>query len=96
MRKGHGEIGEECHAIDAEVGRQVFDVDDGARTDIDEGATLEVTVLQVDIELCLAAHDDTEAVVVDGEGGLLLFQHTEQLAVGTYYSQFTIEKDILA
>ena len=96
MRKGHGEIGEECHAIDAEVGRQVFDVDDGARTDIDEGATLEVTVLQVDIELCLAAHDDTEAVVVDGEGRLLAHQQTEHRAVAANHCQFAIHEYMLA
>ena len=43
------------HAEDAEVGRQTPGIDDGARPDIDQCATGEVTVLQVEVDVSLAA-----------------------------------------
>ena len=55
LRKGHGEIRKESHSEYTEVGRQVLGMDDGAWTDINECAALEVAVLQVDVDFSLAA-----------------------------------------
>ena len=96
LRKGHGEIRKESHSEYTEVRGKPLGVDDGARTDIDECATREVAVLQVEVDVSLAAHDDAQTVVVDGERRPLAHQQTEHRAVAANHCQFAIHEYMLA
>ena len=71
-------------------------MNDGARTDIDKCAALEVAVLQVEVDFSLAAHDDAKAVVVDDEGRILAHHQTKHRVVAANHCQFAIQKDMLA
>lgn len=71
-------------------------VDDGARTDIDECASREVAVLQVDGNFSLAVHDDAQTVIIDGKRWLLAHQQTEHRAVAANHCQFAIHEYMLA
>ena len=94
--KGHGEISEEGHAEDAEVGRETLGMNDGAWADIDECAAFEVAVLQVEVDISFTTHEDTQAVIVDSERWPLVHQQTERRVVAANHSQFAIKKDMLS
>ena len=94
--KGHGEVRKKSHSVDAEVWRQTLGMDDGARTDIDECAAREVAVLQVEVNHSVAAHDDAQTVIIDGERWLLTHQQTEHRAVAANHCQFTIHEYMFA
>ena len=71
-------------------------MDDGAWTDINECAALEVAVLQVDVDFSLATHDDAQTVVVDSERWSMAHQQTEHRMVAANHCQFAIHIYILA
>lgn len=71
-------------------------MDDGARTDIDECAARKMAVLQVDVDVSLAVHDDAQTVIIDGKRWLLAHQQTEHRAVAMNHCQFTIHEYMLA
>ena len=64
----HGEVGEECKAIDLEIVGKADRRDDGARSEIDQCACCDAAVLQVEVHVCLASRDDAKAMIVDDDG----------------------------
>ena len=96
LRKGHGEIRKESHSEYTEVGRQALGVNNCTWTYIYKCTTCEVAVLQVEVDFSLAAHDDAQTVVVDGERRPLAHQQTEYRVVATNHSNFAVQKDMLA
>ena len=96
LGKGHGEVGEESKAEDAEVIGKADGVDDSPRADIDQCACGDVALLQVEVDARFSIHDDAEAMVVDGERRLLAYQQTKHGVVSANHAQFTVKEDVLA
>ena len=96
LRKGHGEIRKESHSEYTEVGRQALGVNNCTWTYIYKCTTCEVAVLQIDVDVNLTAHDETQAIIIDGKGGLLAHQQTEHGVIASNHCQFAIQKDMLA
>lgn len=94
--EGHWKIGKEADAIDMEIVGQADGVDDGAWTNIDECASSEVTVLQVEVDMSLATHDNAEAMIVDDEWWFLAHQQAEHSMISTNDTEFAIEEYVLA
>ena len=94
--KGHGEIDKETDAKDAEVVGKTDGIDDGAWADVDQCASGDVTVLQIEVDMGLAIQNDAEAMVVDGEGRFLAHQQTEHGMISMNHTEFTVEEDVLA
>ena len=92
----HGKVGEEGNAEDAEIIGKADGVDDGAGADIDQCACGDVALLQVEVDVGFSIHDDAEAMVVDGERGLLAYQQTKHGVVSANHAQFTTKEDVLA
>ena len=96
LGEGHGEVGEEGKAEDAEVIGKADGVDDSPRADIDQRACGDVPLLQVEVDARFSIHDDAEAMVVDGERRLLAYQQTKHGVVSVNHAQFTVKEDVLA
>ena len=96
LGEGHGKVGKQADSVDFEVVGKADGVDDGARSDIDQCAGCEVSVLQVDIDVRLAVYDDSEAVVVDGKRRFLSHQQVENGGFAAHDAEFAIEENIFA
>ena len=85
MCKGHRKVSKESDALYLEVVGEADGMDDGAWTDVDKCACLEMTIYKVEVNKTLATYNHTQAMVVDDEGGLLLHDETEHLWITMNY-----------
>ena len=92
--KGHREVGEKGYTMKFQIWRETNGSDDGARTEIYERGSSDVTIHQVEVDVALAANDDAEAMVVDDEGRRLLQEEMEGFASLTKNADFVAEKNI--
>jgi len=92
----HREVCKEADALYFKVIRKADGMDDGARTNIYECTSREVTIYKVEVDVALAACYHTQAVVVDDEGWLLLHDKTEHQRVAVNHRQFVAEEYVLA
>ncbi|MBQ4484588.1 MAG: hypothetical protein II934_06285 [Prevotella sp.] len=71
-------------------------MDDGAWAEIDQSASSDVPVGEVDVDVGLTFQHNAEAMVIDDEGWLLLNDKLEHTAVAMHHAQFVGEPDVLA
>ena len=92
----HGEVGKECEAINLEIVGKADGRDDGARSEIDQCACCNATVLQIEVHVCLALRDDAKAMVVDDKWRCLLHDEMKHTWVTMHHAELAVEMDVLA
>ena len=93
--KRHGEVGEESDANQFKVLGKTDRIDYGARTEIDKCASKELTTHEIEVDLAFAAGDNTQSMVIDDKGWLLLHDESDHLRVAMDHRQFVAEEDAL-
>ena len=69
--------------------------DDGAWAEVDQCASREVTIHEVEVDVAFAVSDDAQTVVVDNKGRLLLHDESEHKRVAVNHRQFVAEENAL-
>ena len=92
----HGEVGEECKAIDLEIVGKADGRDDGARPEIDQCACCDAAVLQIEVHICLALRDDAKTMVVDDKWRRLLHDEAKHTWITMHHAELAVEMDVLA
>lgn len=71
-------------------------IDDGAWAEVDQCASREVTIHEVEVDVAFAVSDDAQTVVVDNKGRLSLHDELEKTRFAVNHRQFVVEEKILA